>query len=281
MKLSRVAGYFNRVPCVDAYTGDLAFKCQVAPYDDSRRDSAMVARRILSVGPDAVIPPRRVVLAEGQRYVLGEDNPDIFNGAVIRRALIAHSAPHQVTIQTLSDVCSGAAGQTAFGNLAWVKNAAFTEQGSELVPEYQFFLSATEPVAVSTVLTVQGQPYLVRAVDRGASGLLIPVAEQMSLSALDPSATVRVSTYNKVAGSSAEQSTTARVLSLRWQSLYHYGHKGSPSYGPDEQVMLVSKASVPSLPVGSTIENNTGFWRVSAVGDPVPGAWLCRVVLNA
>ena len=277
MKLGRVAQRFNKTPCMDAYTGELAFMCQLAPYDDSRRDSVTIERRVLSVGPDAEIPWRRTVDTPQGRFIIGADQPDTFNGKLIRRSLIAQTAPFEVRIKTLAQVCLGQSSVLAYGNLLWLKNLAYTSQTSTLVPEYQVFLAAGEPVDPGCVLQIDLNLYFVRAIDAGAAGMLVLVVEQLPAGAL-ADATVSVSEFDKIHGVSSSTDVDAQALRLRWQSLYQYGNKLAPAYGPDEQVTVLAKSQVPSLPTGSKIHYGSEVWAISAIDGQMDDVWVCRTV---
>lgn len=280
MKLGRVAQRFNKTPCVDSYTGELAFMCQLAPYDDSRRDSVTIERRVLSVGPDAEIPWRRTVDTPEGRFIIGADQPDTFNGKLIRRSLVAQSAPFEVRIKTLAQACLGQVSVLAYGNLLWLKNLAYTSQTSTLVPEYQVFLAAGEPVDPGCVLQIDLNLYFVRAIDAGAAGMLVLVVEQLPAGAL-ADATVSVSEFDKIQGVASSTTVDAQALRLRWQSLYQYGNKMAPSYGPDEQVTVLAKSQVPSLPTGSKISYGSEVWAVSAIDAQMDDVWVCRTVRHA
>ena len=73
MRLADAASYFDRVVCADAFTPFEEFKGQFDLFDDSKRDGVTVDRRVLSCSSAVTVPTRRVVLAMGEYWIVGDD----------------------------------------------------------------------------------------------------------------------------------------------------------------------------------------------------------------
>lgn len=280
MKLSKAAAYFNKTRFLDAYTGALAFKGQLTAYDDSRRDSVTTERRVISVAPDVTLPARRTVAMEGETFILGTLIPDTFRGSKIRQAIIAQSAPIPCGIKTAGQLCSGAPGTDAFCNKVWVKNIAYTEQTSDLIPEYQIYFAEGEPVEVGGFIQAEGNVYFVRAVDDGASGIPCAVAEQLAADALAV-ATFGISTFDKVESRSTRVDVQAQVVQVRWQAGFRLNNRTTPKFGAGESLAIVARADVPGLGAGSNMTVNGRTHQVVSVEPYDLDTWLCRVALDA
>ncbi|MEY2653318.1 MAG: hypothetical protein RLZZ524_345 [Pseudomonadota bacterium] len=279
MRLARVATRFDRTPCFDAYLGHLAFYGQMALFDDVKRDSEAAERRILSTAPDVVFPARRVVSIGDQNFILGHSSPDHFLGRAIRQGVVVHEAPYSVQVRTLAQACLDQAGTSAWGNKFTVKNVAFSEQDSSLTPQIHVHLASSESAPVGRLLTVDGRHYLVRLAETGPAGTLVVTADEQ-VGAIVTGATVFTGAYDPITDTQVRTPVIARVLKLRWQSIFSYGNSNDSAFGPDEEQFAVAKATFTplvgwriSLPDGST-------WQVSSVVS-FEDAWLCRAVRHA
>lgn len=276
MELVDAASFFDRTPCNDGYTGDYLFDAQIGLYDDNRRDSETSERRTLSVAASAVIPDRRVVEAGGYRYIVGKGNPDTFFGDVIRVGFVAHEAPYLAKIRTLADVCLDSTGVSAWSGNAWLKNSAFTEQSSFLAPTFHMFFSVTEDVQDNHVVTIGTRHFIVRSWNHGAAGVLVALTEQVPEP--DVESAMAVTGYDPVTGSETGATSTFNVLRLRWQSLFQYGQKAAPTFGPDDIQLALPKASYTPAP-GTRFTLSDGSWRVASVTSQGT-SWVCRMTKN-
>lgn len=271
MRLSAVARYFDRMPCLDAYSSQFLFFGQLSVYDDSKRDSEAGERRVISMAPDAVIPKRRVVLASGHRYILGTAYPDSFNGSVIRNGFVAHEATELVAIRTLGQACLGTGGLKAWASRAWVKNLADHEQSSDLTPQFHIHFSQTESVIPGSVIVWQKELLIARTSHVGPAGTLIVLADQMP-SGSRSTANLSYSTYNRVTETAVVANSTLNVIRGRWQSIYEYQHPGTKKFGPEDLQIAVPKPA--SVDVGSVFMFTDGTWRVESVQE-FPDFNLC------
>lgn len=278
MLLRAVARSFNKTPCNDGYTGDLAFYAQLGLYDDTKRDSETAERRVLSVDPDVEIPARRVIEAEGVRFIIGHGNMDTFRGDVVRMGYVAHEATHLATLRTLANLCKNEAGTTAWAGISWVKNMAYSEQDSHLNSFHHIHLSVTESVNVGHVITLGGINYIVRTTNNGSAGTLICHCDQMPEPVVE-TVSVGIGTYNPTTDTLTPTPTSVRAVRIRWQSLFEYTNKMAPKFGPGDVQIAFTKAAVPS-PVGEKVTFSDGTWMVASA-DSYGDLWLCRGVHHA
>jgi hypothetical protein len=277
MLLSTAASFFDRTLCNDGYTGDELFLAQMALYDDTKRDSEVAERRVISTAPDVTLPARGVVEMLGSRYILGKANPDVFDGEVVRLGHVAHEASTLAQIKTLDQACLDLPGIEAWSSHAWVKNKAFTEQDSVLTPEFHIFFSRTESLQRNLVIEYQDIHYIVRSKNIGAAGLLVTTAEEIDSPSFEEG-TVK-SGYDPVLGTFSTTSTPIKLMRLRWQALFRYNNSITKGFGPDEEQFVISKSQFTAVP-GAEIVLASGTFRINSVDD-IENTWVCRVARHA
>lgn len=275
MRLRDVANRFNQTECRDAYSNAVAFKAQVLPYDEVRRDAVTLERRIFSVDPSVTLPSRRAVSAMGSVWLLGLPNVDQFMGSDIRYGYVAQAATSLSSVNTVGKLVNSVAGSQAYAGRAWVKNPAFTEQSSDLSVMYDVYLGLDEVVNENDLISYQGEYLIARAVHKTEAGFLRVTAETLGPSALS-SATVSWGAYNPVTDTSNSSSATLPVLKIRWQTLFEYGNAQAPSFDAGDQQFAFSSQTV-TVPVGALITLPGGSkWKVQSASLIPDSAWLCR-----
>lgn len=273
MKLTTVARRADKTPCYDSYTGLLAFNGQLLPYDESKRDSETAERRILSLGPLAVIPARRCVSINGKHYIVGAGNDDMYRGEVIRVGYVIHEAVGLASVKTLIQAVQGSAGIQAHVGVTWIKNMAYSEQNSILVPQVHVHLASTEPATAGMMVVLNGIYYLIRAIYYGAGGTLSAVSDQLPTPVRETGVQVTTGVFDAVADTTSNSTTTTNVLRVRWQSLFEYHSNAAPKFGPDDVQLVIDKA-VPVRP-GSQVTLSDGKWVIASALDE-GSVWLCR-----
>lgn len=273
MKLTTVARRADKTPCYDSYTGLLAFNGQLLAYDESKRDSETAERRILSLGPLAVIPTRRCVNIAGKNYIVGAGNDDLYRGEVIRVGYVTHEAVGLASVKTLLQAVQGAAGIQAYVGVTWIKNMAYSEQNSLLVPQVHVHLSSTEPATAGMMVVLNGIYYLIRAIYYGAGGTLSAVSDQLPTPVREAGVQVSTGVFDPVADTTSTSTTTTNVLRVRWQSLFQYGSNAAPKFGPEDIQLVIDKAV--AVKPGSQVTLSDGKWIIASALDEGP-VWLCR-----
>jgi hypothetical protein len=279
MRLADAANRFNKLVCYDAYSGDPVFRAQLGLYDDTKRDSEVAERRVLSVAPGTKFPARGVIQAAGRQWILGHRNTDAFGPNEIRQGVVLHEATTLATVRTLGQLARNEAGFNAWCGYAWVKDKAFTEQSSKLDPQLHVHFAASEPVAQGLVVQLGTRYTLARSTTLGGGGTLVTTVEEMPDPVVE-TATVSTSDWDKVAGMFVGGTlTTARVLRVRWQSLFEYGNVSGPTFGPEDmQLVMATAAATPR--VGSIVTLSDGAWMIASARAQ-DDVWLCRATRHA
>lgn len=274
MRLRSVAQFFNNLPCLDAYTGDLAFYGQLGLFDDNKRDSETAERRLISVDVDVTIPPRRVVSAAGTHFIIGHANPDSFQGSTLRLGLVAHEATELSQIRTFAQVCLNQPGTTAYAGRSWVKNQAFTEQSSHLASQAHIHFAVGEPVDVQSIITFGGNLHVVRQVtELGPAGTRIALADELPAPTVED-VVVSSGAYDPITDTLVAGTTSVRVLRVRWQSLFVYRNGDGPTFGPADIQVVIAKAALTATP-GMRLALSDGTWQLASCLDD-GDVWLCR-----
>jgi len=273
MRLVAAAQAFNKSLCSDGYSGQPLFYGQLGLFDDNKRDSETAERRILSVADGTALPARRVIELAGSRYILGHSNPDTFRGQVIRRGIVLHEATSKATLLTLAQACLLQTGVSAWAGRAWVKNAAFTEQSSHLAPEHHLHVAVGEPLVENMLAIFEGQTMVVRAVVDGAAGTRVGLCDVLPAPAIEV-VTAGASVYDPISDTMTGTTASIRVVRVRWQSMFRYGSKGAPSFGPDDIQVVIAKAAYTPLP-GTLLTMSDGVRQIAAASDE-GDVWLCR-----
>ena len=273
MDFNAVTAYFDRMQCLNAYTGAPAFMGQLGLYDDSKRDSETVQRRVISAAAGVAVPARRAVRAEGQVYMLGRGIPDSFLGSTSRVSYIAHQADGLATVQTLSQACLGVTGLAAYAARSWVKDSAFTQQSSVLETRYHIHFCDTEPVVENQIVSLGGALHIVRSVNHGAAGMLVTTCDELRGATVEM-AGITAGAYSATTETVTGAAVSAPVLRLRWQSLFAYGGGHSPPFEAGDIQVVVDKSSV-TMAAGATLVLSDGTWKVVSVAS-LDDVWLCR-----
>lgn len=279
MRLAAVANVFNNTSCVDAYTGKLAFKGQFDLFDDSKRDSETAQRRVMSVAPGTTVPARRVIEAGGMRFIVGNWHSDVYRDRTVRTGFVLHEATELSTIHTLAQVCLDQPGTTAWTGRAWVKNMAYEEQSSSMVPVFHLHFSLTESIQPGVLVSFGGRLHIVRTQYIGPAGTLITLCEQVPEPTVETATVTGSGTYDQINDTIGVTTASARVMRLRWQSLFEYNNKTAPTFGPEDIQVAIAKATMTPT-AGMKLTLSDGTWKIASrvsEGD----VWLCRSVRHA
>lgn len=265
--------------CRDAYSGLYLFDAQLGLYDDTKRDSETAERRVVSMSASIVLPARRAIEAAGTRWVLGKGNADSFFDENLRVSYVAHEATHLATIRTLGQMCRNEAGTSAWGGVAWVKDAAFSEQSSKLSPIKHLHFSQAESVVEGGVVQFDGLYYIVRSFQKSPAGFLVVTSEQMAEPVVEAATLTASGTFNKVTETWSAGSVSVRAIRARWQSLFQYRSTSAPSFGPEDIQLAIAKAAT-TPQAGQPVNLSDGSWTIQAVADE-GDVWLCRASQHA
>lgn len=279
MLLHAAARFFDKLECVDAYNPNNTFKGQLDLFDDSKRDGLTVERRILSVSPDVVIPPARVLIIAGTFWIVGDLSVDSFRGSDIRHKYVVQQATgglygyYEDSIkQTLAPVHVAA---------VWVKDLKEIETSSRLYGVFNLYFASTENIEVGQIVAAQNSLYRVRSVYLSAAGFKVATATEVpranpSVVAYTPKSSVAydpvLDTYTPIG-----LPAVAQGLWERFQNSYFYESAAAPKYIEGDLLLTVSKTQVVTAEAGDSLTLLDRSWVVVSVHDNGTGCWELQV----
>ena len=269
MKLVNAAQYFDRMACVDAYTGKDLFHGQFDLFDDSKRDGSTVTRRIISTGPEPSLPPRGVINVGGHIYVLGKNHTDWFDSSVIREKFVLFPVVELVTVSTEEQALANTGGQM-YGGRVWVKNLKEAATSSEKFPIYNIYASLTETVVPNQLVYVDNRWHRVLTVFQSAAGFLAMEAAELDTDAITTATLVLRgghTTYNPVTDVyTVSVGVSVAILVERFQTFYVYETAATPRPESGDIRATFLQAEVATLEVGSTfVTGGKTYEVISAV----------------
>lgn len=275
MRLRDAARYFDQTVCADAYTPSLTFKGQLDLFDDSKREGAVVERRVLSVDADVSLPPRGVFTAHGEAFLLGALHQDSFAGYVIRRKFVCHRADGLATVQTLEQAILGTSGSASYAARAWVKDEKEIAATSALVSFYDLYFA--EVVAIGAIVTLAGRMHAVRNAYPATSGFFVCEADELPLTCV--AAIVYTDKSGQVydAASDTKGGLTPVSCSALWhrfQTQYEYLRPPADTFQPGDITVNVSKSNIATAGAGDTFTMLGSTWRVASVRDNGANVWM-------
>lgn len=265
MDLIAAASFFDNTVCTDAY-GVSQFRGQLDLYDDSRKDSGTVNRRILSTEPATVIPTRKVITMMGKHWIVGKAHYDEFLGEPIRAKYPIQEADYNLTLKNFQQLLSGAAGSQVYAGRTWLKTVKEGEVTSKLTSHYEFFMADVELPPQKTVIVNGSEMYLVRLSYRSAAGFTLVEVDELASPNLE-TVTYNISTYDPVADVTVHVAQTIQMLRIRWQSEFDYLTQASEGYyDGDVHGVILNSVEAES---GDVVECSDGQWKIVSVTEGV------------
>lgn len=265
MRLHAAATFFDKTVCADAYAPFDEFLGQFDLFDDSKRDGATVDRRILSVGPNVVLPARGTFTVDGETWIIGGQQSDKFRGSIIRRKYVVHRANGAALVQSAAQALT-TGGLSSFGAKLWVKDLKDLAVSSQLEGFFNLYLPAADPMPKARdVITLAGRPHYVRNAYFSAAGFNVAEVDELEADAI-----VQVShltrAYNPVSDTTSSTTASRKMLRMRWQDNYALSSAGAPKMQAGD-IRGVFAKSAGTVPVNSQVVLNDGTWDILSVED--------------
>lgn len=265
MRLADAARYFDKTLCQDAVAPATSFLGQLDLFDDSKRDGATVARRVLSVAPSVVMPASRLLLIAGEVWIVGAHQMDAFRGQVVRDKHIIHRAVGAAALQTIGQTLSTGGTPTYAGKL-WVKDFKEQEISSTLEGFFNLYLPQGAVAPNGSIVSVAGRLHMVRNSFVSAAGFLVAECSELAVDAL-VSATYSSMVYSPLTDTEVPTNTAVNLLRVRFQDDYAYSSESSPKLEPGDIKGYVRKAVITTAKVNHKVTVGATPWRVQTVSD--------------
>ena len=279
MRFKNVAKFFDRDSCYDGYTGALLCKAQLASYDGSQPDGTTQRRRTVSIAPELVasVPSHRVVLAHGDRWILGNFIQDGFYDQAVRSTAAAKYVTSLYAVLTPAQAANNAvATKSIYGSadsLREVKNPDSSDERTVSVVN----VAGTETGLLTKFLRIGTTYYHIKSDAYDINGHLALVVDFVEWDyAASPSVTVTYSgAWNPVTETFAAGATFP-ALALPRTMLYREDVQDAAKNLPGDTTVLVDKLAYASPAAGAKLTFGGASWTVEgymAYGD----AWALHV----
>lgn len=261
MDLHDVATYFDTDPVTDGYTDEYLFDIQVSSFDDSSSDGATNRRRVISTGPEVVMPARRVLAMYGDRWIVGLGTPDGFGGEVIRQHFNSKRATHLLALLTPGQAVAAAAGTQSYAQLMYFKDDINPLTDSAYDAQWNIFVAPDEPASKGTFLrdTVSGRLYRVRNDYLPTEGLRLLQSDELDLDAVQP-CVFDTGTFNPVTEVTTAGTTTVSCIQMDVSKFYRFRHISDEKVQPGDVALFVPSSL--SLKLGMTFTMAGAKWHV-------------------
>lgn len=266
MRLSRAANRFNDMIAADAYAPTTTtFPVQFEALSFSKIDGVAIKKRQISIAPDIVIPNRGAITIDGQVYLVGHTAPDYWKGRMIRQTVIIQGADGLAVVSSITEALGNSPGVSAYAASAFSKYNTDMRESSAYHPEYQLFFAGSESLSEGTLVSLNGDWFLVKEAYHSTSGLLVGLADKLPGTVFE-TVTVNSNTYDPVLDAYTTSAASAKVMRVRWKESFEYLTAAQEDYVRGDETVFVLQSAFDAKP-SDTLALSDGDWRVISVVD--------------
>lgn len=278
MKLKNAAKYFDDDSVFDAYSGAFIFKGQFSGYDAASPDGSFQRRRVASVAPGVIPAPRRVVVVQGDRWVMGDFVIDAFKDKPIRKTAVAKKVTGLFSLLTPGQAATRSAGvRDIYGASSYLKDTVNTITESDYDPQYQVAFGSVEVIPDGYFLRSADQYFHIRSVQHLLAGLVNASCDQI---VLQNSAVKNCEVQVAIAGTVdplTELATGGYIvygLMLDMYMLYTYQTQSTEINKPGDMSLIL--ANTAPIRAGQTLSIAGLPWRIVDF-SPYHDAWNVHI----
>jgi hypothetical protein len=227
MRLTSAAGFFDRQPVYDGYSGLPLFTAQFSAFDDNNAVGSTAVRRVLSVVPGTVIPDHKVLNIAGETWIVGDGISDLWGPDPIRVSYNIKKASDLMTVGTPAQVLLSQPGALqVYGQKLYFNEVSASMVSSDSLVAWNIFFAATVEVKRGYLVVAAGEVFRI-------SEAYIPVDRLMNtkavrLSADVPSAVLQKAVFSPVSDSTAYSESIGFLAFMPGQLLYENSDGGAP-----------------------------------------------------
>lgn len=262
----------------DAYSNAPLGYGQLDLYAEAQRDAITAQRRVLEVHPDFVLPARMCVkVSDAGFWILGSlDHRDLWADDTIRRKHVLQRSNGLAGLYTPGAfVTSAAPFATAHMGITWLKDWKDLEQGGDIHPYFEGYLSSTETLLAGHLVSLNSYLYRVRGVHVTEAGFLSPELDLLE-EGLETLTLYEQEPYDRVEDEFATLSATLPCLRMR--PGINFDRSNPLVKQPDSGEMTVLISGLVVAPKhGSKVRLDGVDYRVRMV-DTELDAWRLRLV---
>lgn len=263
MRFSDAASYFDQDQVYDAYTGELLFLCHTSAHDDHTSSGSTSRRRTMTTADNTVAPARRAVTLYGEAWIVGNSNPDYFQGEAVRRSYDLKKSSGLMAALTPAEACTAAAGTAFHAHREYFHDMQDARTSADWDVMWNVYHAAGEPVAKGAFLRQGGVLYRVRNVRDSIEQYNIAEADQLDADALQ-SAQFVSQERSLVTEQPIGAPVTTTVIQTDIQKFYEFRTQAEGKVQPGDRVVFVAQAAH-TPKVGAEFMMQGARWRTLAV----------------
>jgi hypothetical protein len=263
MRFADIAAYFDKDPVYDAYTGDLLFKCHTSAHDDHTSSGSTSRRRTMTTNEGTVIPARRAVTVYGEPWIVGNSNPDYFQGAAVRRSYDLKKSTGLMERLTPGQACLGVAGVPFYAHREYFRDTVDTRSSADWDIMWNIYHAPGEGVVEGSILRQGGVFYRARTTRDSVEQYGITEADQLDADALQ-SAVFVSQKRSLVTEQPVGASVTVQALQMDMTKFFEFRTQGESKVQPgDRMIFIAQSAHTPAVGAEFTMQGLR--WRVLSI----------------
>lgn len=264
MDLVDASSYFDQDEVRDGYTHSLLFWGHTLPHDDHTSSGATARRRTLVTSPETVAPARRVVLINGEYWLVGNSNPDSFQGEVTRLNFGLKKSSGLARLLTPAEAALKAPGRTLHIQREYFRDVANAQTDSEWDTMWNVFCPFNEPAAKGMFLRLGTSLMRIRNLYSSVDEFKVAEADELDADALQRIEFIKKAKPNLVTGAQASESVFVDAIQIDFPKSYSFRLESEAKGEPGDKAVIVAKQSVtPAVGAGFTMAGAS--WRVMSV----------------
>lgn len=263
MRFADISAFFDKDPVYDAYTGDLLFKCHTSAHDDRTSSGSTSRRRTMTTGEGTVIPARRAVTVYGEAWIVGNSNPDHFQGTAVRRSYDLKKSTGLIERLTPGQACLGAAGSSFHAHREYYRDTVDTRTSADWDVMWNIYHAPGEGVVEGSILRQGSTYYRARTTRDSIEQYDITEADQLDAN-VRQSATFVSQKRSLVTEQPVGAPVQVQVLQMDMTKFFQFRTQGeSTVQAGDRMVFVAQSAHTPTVGAEFTMEGLQ--WRVLSV----------------
>lgn len=254
-----VARHFDSEDVYDGYNplGPPLFKGQFSTFVEAAPDGSTSNRRVLSLAPDLVVPPRKVIKLQNEVWVVGNGIVDMFQNVAIRTSYWMKKAYASFNVVTPAAACNGVPGTDMYGHRIFLKSTVNTITDSGYEPFWNLYFGVNEVFQEGTLLQDSyGTWYRCRVTYTSDEGFRMVEADQLPAPVPVTYGTSPV--YNAELDVITASPATVQGFLVQGSKLYEFFSEHDEKYHAGDCTLITS---VP-LNVQATVTVSGRLWSV-------------------
>lgn len=263
MRFSDISAYFDKDPVYDAYTGALLFTCHTSAHDDHTSSGSTSRRRTMTTSEGIAIPPRRAVVLYGEAWIVGNSNPDHFQGVAVRRSHDLKKSTGLMELLTPGQACLGGAGPQFHAHREYYRDSVDTRSSADWDVMWNIYHAPGEGVMEGKFLRQDGILYRARTTRDSVEQYDITAADQLDADTMQ-SAEFTSQQRSLVTEQPVGAPITVQVIQTDLTKFFEFRTQGESKVQPGDRTIFVAQsAHTPKVGAEFTMQNLR--WRVLAV----------------